>query len=319
MKREVLILQEESANPAEVDRSEEVVQVHVEDIPPRHMNARVGHDRVFPLEPVCDAMALVILGVTTRGIDLVHTVLQQIREAMLNELKVLIRRPNLSRAAVPLRNAELCVKGSLRLLVKQEGQHAWLDFEKSSHVGEGCSCLKPSELGHTLRQREKWTHGHSYAIAQLLSKTQGNLEGHRGAYPRTCVSHTTKHGKKSVRESKFTLARKRRSSLHGQCGGSSSIASSGRIDCQRANAWLCIQSRGMFAKVGLQYAPTFTTQSSNAAPSPRCRWFDAIVSRLEPAKPSLGWGPVAGLHQIASLPTDCLQAPGQQKTQLPKR
>ncbi|MCE4555576.1 hypothetical protein [Pelomonas cellulosilytica] len=52
----------------------------------------------------------------------------------------------------------------------------------------------------------KRTHGHSYATAQLLSEMPGNTEGRRGAYPRTFVSHAMKHGKKSVRESIFTLA-----------------------------------------------------------------------------------------------------------------
>ncbi|MEE9476354.1 MAG: hypothetical protein V3V71_06830, partial [Roseateles sp.] len=73
----------------------------------------------------------------------------------------------------------------------------------------------------------KRTHGHSYATAQLLSEMQGNTEGRRGAYPRTFVSHAMKHGKKSVRESTFTLA-------PGPCHLDSLKETLARVSLQRA-------------------------------------------------------------------------------------
>lgn len=86
MKREILVFQEEAAYSTEVNFSEEIVQVHIEYVPARHVHSRIGHDRVSTLKSVCNPMSLAVLGVTTRCINFFNAVLQYISKAMLNEL-----------------------------------------------------------------------------------------------------------------------------------------------------------------------------------------------------------------------------------------
>src|SRR5260370_31167237 len=78
----ILILFEESANSSEIDRREEVLQIHIEDVPSMTVSPGIGDNRAAPHEPMGSPIdaALILM-------NLVEAVLQQIGQSSLHELQ----------------------------------------------------------------------------------------------------------------------------------------------------------------------------------------------------------------------------------------
>ncbi len=82
MQLEISVLEQETANPAEVDRWKEILQVKIEDPSAVPVLSGVCNNRPLALEAVCSSV-LALLG----SVDFVDAVLKEVRQPALQELQ----------------------------------------------------------------------------------------------------------------------------------------------------------------------------------------------------------------------------------------
>jgi len=80
MQHEIGVLDEKTPDTPEINRAKKIVQVNVENVAPFSMLYRVGDDRAIPLK----TMRQLILPFLA-GVDFLGTVLEKVREVMLQE------------------------------------------------------------------------------------------------------------------------------------------------------------------------------------------------------------------------------------------
>ena len=150
LQREVLVLQEESTHPPEVDRSKEVFEVEIEDKSFVAMSSCVRDDRALAFETMRNPIRmLVVIASLVRLVDLVNAVLKHVGKPSLQKLEFVHRRGDLPNASRSLWNVESLVLGRFRPDVQKIGHSRWFEAKDGRDLVQRACGFQRCQLRHS--------------------------------------------------------------------------------------------------------------------------------------------------------------------------